>query len=148
MARMMAVVVMMLMLRLLGSTMMPIAYDENLMPALCQVTDLAAHFILQGNFLNQSCNIEASEIYVYYSSIINVHRRLEMYHLHSNHEQILLKSLMGSQYYHCHIMQNIFCCAKAEDCKEKMIKPTWTIGSNPLLIIFITCNDNLVFSTH
>ena len=59
----MAVVVMMLMLRLLGSTMMPIAYDENLMPALCQVTDLAAHFILQVNFLNQSCNIEATEIY-------------------------------------------------------------------------------------
>ena len=89
----MAVVVMMLMLRLLGSTMMPIAYDENLMPALCQVTDLAAHFILQGNFFNQSCNIEASEIYVYYSSIINVHRRLEMYHLHSNHEQILFANL-------------------------------------------------------
>ena len=115
----MAMMVMMLMVRL--STMMPIAYDENLMPALCQVTDLAAHFILQGNFLNQSCNIEASEIYVYYSSIINVHRRLEMYHLHSNHEQILLKNLIGSQYYHCHFMQNIFCCAKAEDWKEKMI---------------------------
>ena len=56
----MAVVVMMLMLRLLGSIMMPIAYDENLMPALCQVTDLAAHFILQVNFHNQSCNIEAN----------------------------------------------------------------------------------------
>ena len=100
------------------------------------------------NFLNQSCNIEASEIYVHYSSIIDVHRRLEMYHLHSNHEQILLKNLIGSQYYHCHFMQNIFCYAKAEDWKEKMIKPTWTTGSNPLLIIFITCNDNLVFSTH
>ena len=84
----MAVVVMMLMLRLLVSTMMPMAYYDNLMPAPCQVTDLAAHFILQVNFHNQSCNIEASEIYVHYSSIIDVHRRLEMYHLHSISEKI------------------------------------------------------------
>ena len=84
----MAMMVMMLILRLLVSTMMPIAYDDNLMPAPCQFADLAAHFILQVNFHNQLCNIEASEIYVHYSSIIDVHRRLEMYHLHSISEKI------------------------------------------------------------